>query len=246
MNLKLFLSGVMLSCILFILTIYYKTNYNDYNEIITINDYEEEYFWVGNTLVSTVGFNYVSKFDLNSTITFMGDSQSRRLAINMALFSKGISDNVEHDSDQFTHNKLLNIHGTNINFIWAPCVNNAIEKIKKINKGLIVYSTSVHYTNGGCTNRDFKNDLELFSNENFDNVIWRIQPDFRKNGELNSELLNNSTINTIDHYSIMKSRMYGKYRIKGNTKDHFGVDGRIAMAQHLYRVMPVQAGDLHS
>lgn len=232
MDLKYYFILICTICIVWIIS---KLPQQADSNTIVVHNCDDEYYWIGNTLVSDCNFKYLKKFK-NKNILFMGDSQSRRLAITTALLIKGITDNVEHNKDMFTHNALDNIYGTNISFKWAPCINKAIKLIKE-STIMIVYSTSVHYTNGECMKRNFSNDLQMFEQENLENVVWRIQPDIRRDGEKNAELVRNSTLSYIDQYSFMRHRMFGKNRIKGNTADHFGADARIAMAQHLYHVL---------
>lgn len=226
---------IIILSLLFIVNFYW--NYNIYVEpnVNIIKKCSNEYKWIGNTLVGNCGFSYRDKFDSNLTLLFMGDSQSRRLAMNVALFSKGVTDNVIHGTDKVIHGRMNRLFDTDISFQWAPCINNAIQIIKKEPTNvIIIYSTSLHYTNGECVKRNFTSDFHEFTMQGFSNVIWRIQPDARQDGLKNAMLVNNSSLRILDQYTIMTPRMYGKNRIKGNTIDHFGLDGRIALAQHLW------------
>lgn len=181
---------------------------------------------------------------LEKRILVIGDSLSRRFAITLAFTILGENDTHKLGSDIFTHGAIFNVSNTNIDFIFTPCINHMSSLIEKFGHkyDLIVASSAIHYTNGACMSHSFHNDFDsllFLSNQILDKTIWRTQPlSNRKNSYsrlcdfYQYVLKHRDSITVLDDFNLLRNKSLGYDRIRGNTKDHFGVDARIAMVNH--------------
>lgn len=226
---------------------------DDYHPAATIETeqaFELRYRWLADTMVFDSEYLFYREYfgpKTHKKVVFAGDSLSRRLAYTFASFLMGKTSTAELKRDPTgAHRQFNNIYGSNISFHWSPCVSQGIEFFKKNEQkyDLFIFSHGVHYVapSGQCIKNNFYEEFdELKQIKNKSKIIYRTQP-MSSRVEAQRDLLDfveyslnqTSDLTMLDHFDVLKERSYGVSRISGNSKDHFGVQARLALAIHTF------------
>lgn len=208
--------------------------------------------WYGNSLLwKDQQVNGYESIDMNDkNILILGDSLSRRFAVTLSLLISKQNSTIEiHDLDRdhFTHGSI--ILPNNIKYIWSPCFSDVVEiynNLKPNTYDLIIVSDGDHITEK-CNKSWKKSSDDLIGiGRNDSSIFFRSEPlpDFSKIGHKYEKMLiairsyfktNWPHSRFIDSQIVMRGRDNDKTRIRGNSHQHFGPAGRLAIVQHFYK-----------
>lgn len=195
--------------------------------------------WIGNTAVWP-GIPYKTRSDIpsNTTFLFIGDSLSRRLASSLNVFlTKENPTELEFKKDVGGHKTIR--HGERVTSIWAPTMSRYMNLKAYEHHDYVIVSIGLHDAGYGG-DAAYKLIPKFVERIKHDKVFFRTcpYPDARSKtnltilDEVNSEIRKLIPSNRIiDGQRLMRGRDVGENRIKGNTREHFGPAGRIALLQ---------------
>lgn len=237
---QLFLFSVFLIAV-FLYVIYTNTNMDMFiDSVVEETKPLSDVQWIGNTAVWP-GVPYKTRNEIppNVTFLFIGDSLSRRLAATMNVFlTKDNPTELEIKRDRAVHKTVR--HGDRVTSHWVPTMSKYLEneEWKKEHYDYVMVSIGLHDAERGGAHDLIPEFVERIKN---DGVYFRTcpYPDIpRSKANITTlDMVNRKIRDAIPHeklidgQTLMRGRDVGSTRIKGDTLNHFGPAGRIALLQ---------------
>jgi hypothetical protein len=194
-----------------------------------------DFQWVGDTVIWKNCGQIEASSVRNVKIGFVGDSLSRRLGFTLAKFLEGVT-NHSLDEDAIPihkskHSYRIESKNVTIETFWKPFFKSGYSNY---DHEFVFVSQGLH---NAKENRTFNvtNMIHLVNERS--NFVFRVPPFPDNSSKINIKMFEEvlrisrkSSKRLLDTNLLMLDRSFGKNRIKGNTREHFGLQGRLGQA----------------
>lgn len=194
-----------------------------------------DFQWVGDMVI----WNNCEQIEVNMVknvkIGFVGDSLSRRLGFTLAKFLEGVTNHSLNEDAQpihkSKHSYYIESNNVTIETFWKPLFESGYSNY---DHDFVFVSQGLH---NAKDNVSFNVTNMLYLINERPNFIFRTPPFPDNSSKINVKMFEeilrvgrDSSKRLLDTNLLMLDRSFGKNRIKGNTREHFGLQGRLVQA----------------